>query len=170
MAWLSVHHDASLPFTVRAGGTIIRDVGTAFTVRTGDGARDAVSVVVTEGSVELRRESERAGSGLTLSAGDRAELAGERVQVEHGVASDADVAWTRGQLVFRDARFDVVRAELRRWYGVDLRVDPVLTGRRLTATFEGEPVDRVLEVIALALGGHIVRRDSGVMLRAGPMP
>jgi transmembrane sensor len=169
MAWLAVRHDAAAPFTVRAGDAIVRDVGTAFTVRTGDGAPDAVSVTVNEGSVELRGTSANAPA-ITLAAGDRGQLAAGQVTAQRGVASDADVAWTRGRLVFRDARLDVVRADLRRWYGIDLQIaDPSLAGRRLTATFEDEPIDRVLQVIALALGARVERHDSVAVLRTGPM-
>lgn len=171
IAWLAVHHDAARPFTVRAGGAILRDLGTAFTVRTGDGAPDAVSVAVSEGSVELRGASAPASPAVTLQAGDRGALSADgRVTAERGVASDADVAWTRGRLVFRDARMDVVRADLRRWYGIDLRLaDSSLAARRLTATFQGESVDRVLQVVALALGVEVERRDSVAVLRPGPM-
>jgi transmembrane sensor len=171
MVWFAVRHDAALPFTVRAGGAIVRDVGTAFTVRTGDGAPDAVSVVVSEGSVELRGASANAAPAVMLAAGDRGALTTDgRMVAERGVGTEADVAWTRGRLVFRDTPLEVVRADLRRWYGIDLQVaDSTLAGRRLTATFEGEPIDRVLEVIALALGAQVERRGSVAVLRTGPM-
>jgi transmembrane sensor len=170
MAWLAVHHDPAAPFTVRAGNAMVRDVGTAFTVRTGDGAVDAVSVTVSEGTVELRGTSATAAPAITLAAGDRGELVAGQVTAQRGVATEADVAWTRGRLVFRDTPLEVVRADLRRWYGIDLQIaDPSLAGRRLTATFDDEPIDRVLQVIALALGASVERHDSVAVLRAGPM-
>ena len=171
MVWLAVRHDPASPFTVRAGGAIVRDVGTAFVVRTTRGAPDAVSVVVSEGSVELRRAVTGAVPGVTLTAGDRGALTADgRVIAERGAASEGDVAWTRGRLVFRDAPLDTVRAELRYWYGVDLEVaDSTLAVRRLTAIFDGDPVDRVLEVIALALGARVERNGSLARLRTGTM-
>lgn len=166
MAWLAVHHDAAVPFTVRAGGALLRDVGTQFTVRTGAGESDPVSVSVSEGSVEVRGSS-AATSAVTLAAGDRAELGVDgRVVAERGAASDADLAWMSGRLVFRDARMDQVRVDLRRWYGVQLQfADSAMSSRRITATFDGEPVDRALQVIALALGAHVERRDAIAVLR-----
>jgi ferric-dicitrate binding protein FerR (iron transport regulator) len=45
---------------------------------------------------------------------------------------------------------------------VELRVDdPTLAGRRLTASFDGEPAGRVLEVIGLALGARLTRAADG---------
>lgn len=170
MAWLAVHHDAAMPFTVRAGDAVIRDVGTAFAVRSGDGAPDAVSVTVSEGMVELRGASASGARAVRLAAGDRGHLSAGQVTAERGVATEADIAWIGGRLVFRDTPLEIVRADLRRWYGVDLQVAAAsLAGRRLTATFDDEPIDRVLQVIALALGAQVERHDSIAVLRAAPV-
>jgi len=159
-AWFSVRHDAARPFVVRAGGSVVRDLGTEFTVRT-DGLTGGrgVAVAVTAGSVSL--------DTLVLRAGDRAERRGDGTLVAaRGTVRDDDVAWTRGRLAYHDADLDEVRADLRRWYGVDLRVaDTVVARRRLTATFDGESADDVLRVIALALGGDVERHGSTATLR-----
>jgi transmembrane sensor len=157
LAYFDVRHDAARPFTVRAGGAVVRDVGTAFTVRADDDHGAGARVAVTEGTVELRA----GGAELLLHRGDVGAVDAEgRLAAQPGALPDDELAWTAGRLVFRDAPIDAVRAELRHWYGVDLRVDdPVLAERRLTATFEGEPAERVLEVIGLALGARLVRLD-----------
>ena len=167
MAWLSVRHDAALPFTLHLGSATVRDVGTEFTARSDDGDAGGIWVAVTEGSVELRAASSAAP--VTLAAGDRGVVSADgRVVAERGHASDDDVAWTRGQLVFREAPMDRVRADIHRWYGVEVRVaDSTLRARRITATFDGEPVDRVLQVVALAIGAVVERRDSVAVLRPG---
>jgi transmembrane sensor len=52
-----------------------------------------------------------------------------------------------------------VTADLRRWYGVELRVtDTTLLDRHFTGSFSTESPQRVLEVIALALGAQLQRR------------
>jgi transmembrane sensor len=168
MAWLSVRHDTASPFTLHLGQATVRDVGTEFTARAdGEGASGS-SVAVTEGSVELRGASP-SSVPVTLVAGDRGVVQADgRVVAERGRVSEDDVAWTRGRLIFREAPMAEVRADLRRWYGVDLRfADSTLARRRITATFEGESVDRVIQVVALALGAVVERRDSVVLLRTG---
>jgi transmembrane sensor len=103
-----------------------------------------------------------------LHAGDVGVLepAGQTV-VRRGAATEDDVAWTRGRLVFNEAPVSRVIAELRRWYGVELVVaDSVLARRHLQATFEGESLDQVLEVIRTALGGVLERRGDTVIVRA----
>jgi transmembrane sensor len=168
-AWFAVRHDEARPFAVRAGNAVVRDLGTEFTVRT-DGAGNArsVAVVVTEGVVSLRAARADADSGVVLQAGDRGALAPDgATTAERGAATEDDVAWTRGRLVYRAAPLDVVRADLRRWYGLELRVDdPTLAARRLTATFEGEPAARVVEVVALALGARATQVGDTVVLGA----
>jgi transmembrane sensor len=165
-ALFDVVHDPR-PFTVRAGGAHVRDIGTAFSVQSGPAG---VRVVVTEGAVALspaRGESE----GVILRQGERGVLATEGAAPERAAATAEDLAWTRGELVFRDATLTQVAAELRRWYGVELRADDAVAGRRLTASFQGEPRERVLEVVALALGAEMrVRGDTAVLNAAGAAP
>jgi transmembrane sensor len=167
-AVFDVRHDAGLPFTVRAGNATIRDLGTRFAVRSDDG--ENVHVAVTAGSVLLNEAAAAESKGVVLRAGDRGALdAAGTIRTEPGAVTDADLAWTRGGIVFEDATLQHVMADLKRWYGVDLRVsDPSLADRHITATFEGEPIDRVLNAIGLALGARIVQRGDTAILQPEP--
>lgn len=167
-AYFEVEHDAAHPFVVRTAAAEVRDLGTVFTVRTlgSAGAR----VAVTEGSVSLRTSL---GEGeQVLRAGDRGEVAAGTVTVRRGVATEDDVAWTRGRLVFRDAPVPEVAEALHRWYGITLVVrDPELASRHLTASFGTETADDAVAVVAAALGGQLVRRGDSVSVvpaRASP--
>lgn len=170
-AYFEVAPDAARPFVVRSGAATIRDLGTAFAVRQDAGG--AVRVAVTEGTVELSAAAAQAGA-VVLQAGDRGVLPpdGRAAVAQRAAALDDDLAWTRGELVFVDAPLERVAAELRRWYGVELRVDdPALTGRHLTASFAGEPAPQVLRVIALALGAELqMRGDTAVLRRTEERP
>ncbi|MGH7711842.1 MAG: TonB-dependent receptor domain-containing protein [Gemmatimonadaceae bacterium] len=74
-------------------------------------------------------------------------------------------------MVFREAPLSTVRAELRRWYGVELRIaDATLAGRHLTAEFSGEPVDQVQRAIAPSLGAELERRGDTAIVDGGPIP
>ncbi len=167
-AFFDVRHDLSRPFVVRAGPAIVQDVGTAFLVDQID--TGSVRVVVTSGIVTLRGVGDPPDSAAELREGDIGELQPpprRRVEVQRRAATPDDIAWTRGRLVFRDATLERVRTELRRWYGVELRVaDASLAGRHLTAEFAGEPIDQVLRTIALALGAEVERRSDTAIVRA----
>ena len=57
-------------------------------------------------------------------------------------------------------------ADLRRWYGVELRVtDTSLLRRHFTGSFARESPDRIVDVIALALGAGVERRGDTAYIR-----
>ncbi|HYW11794.1 MAG TPA: FecR domain-containing protein [Longimicrobium sp.] len=162
-AMFDVPHDDARPFTVRAGGARVRDIGTVFSVEADSGG--GVRVVVTDGAVALRADADAAGDEMVLRQGERGVLPEGGTRAQRTAATADDLAWTRGQLVFRDAGITDVAADVRRWFGVELRAgDAAVAGRRLTASFQGEDRDQVLQVIALALGAEMtVRGDTAVL-------
>ena len=162
-AYFDVLHDEARPFVVRAGAATVRDLGTTFTVRTT--SAEGVRVAVTSGSVSLA-PARAAGDPVVLRPGDAGTLAADgRTLVERGGATEPDTAWTRGRLVFREASISTVRAELRRWYGIDLQVDSSFASRHLSMTFDGNSADRVLEVIALSLGAEVDRQGNTATIK-----
>ena len=163
-AYFNVVHDRARPFVVRAGNAVIRDIGTAFSVQSDDGG--LVRVAVDSGTVEIDPPNSDTRGGPTLTARDRATVdqAGV-VAVERAALSEDDLAWTQGRLVFRDTPLVQVGAELYRWYGVRLRVaDSSLANLHLTASFAGEPIDKVLNIIALSLGARVERQGNIAVL------
>jgi transmembrane sensor len=165
-AYFEVVHNADLPFTVQTGNAHIQDVGTAFTVRTGD---DDAVVAVTEGTVLLRATA-AADAGVFLQPGDRGVVrASARASAQKGAVSAQDTAWRHGRLIFRDAPLADVQLTLRRWYGIELRLaDSAIARRHLTASFEGESVEQVLHVIGLALGAAVQRHADTALVRLTP--
>ena len=163
-ALFDVLHDAAHPFTVRVGLAVIQDLGTTFAVRD-DGGQ--VHVVVTSGSV-LLQDTLRRRQGTVLNAGDRGTLGlGGEAVAQRAAATQDDMAWTQGRLVFDNAPLSLVAADLRRWYGIELKIaDETLADRHLTASFAGESAPQVLSIIGLALGAQIERRGDTAVVRA----
>jgi transmembrane sensor len=165
-AMFDVVHDAAHPFTVTAGAAELRDVGTVFSVESEEGV-GAVRVVVTEGSVAVAHRG-RDARGVTLEAGDRATIsAAGAITVARGTASADDLAWLERRLVLRDAPLSEVASDLRRWYGLELRVsDPALARRHLTATFDRDTRADVGRLLAAALGASIMQSGDTIWLRS----
>jgi len=85
--------------------------------------------------------------------------------VRRGVDVDRYLAWTKGVLAFDGTPLSEVMPALERWYNVEIRLsDSALAARRLTATFQNEPIDLVLKRIALTLGLLVERGDGSVFL------
>ena len=156
-AYFEVAPDPKKPFTVYAANAITRDRGTKFGVSAYPGANQ-VEVVVVEGSVDL--------SGLVLGAADLGRLDRRgRLRVEHGVDPAARLGWRTGRLVFRNTPLRDALPQLGRWYDADLRLgDSALGDYPLTASWRGEPLDRVLDLITAALHVRVARRGSTILL------
>ena len=162
-AFFDVVHDDARPFVVHTSRATLRDVGTSFSVIADTGG---TRVTVTNGAVDVSPPRPGPGSRVILRKGDRATVDRNDMQVERGVASGADLSWTHGVLVFRDAPMERVASGLERWYGVRLVVvDSALAHRRVTATFQGGTPDDVGNILAAVLGGRVTR--SGDTLRLG---
>ena len=159
-----VIHDESRPFSVRAGGAEIHDLGTRFTVRSDP---EGVRVVVESGSVRLEDTTRREPRRVTLRAGQVGVLdRNERSPVRQRNRTEADLAWLRGQLIFENASLMQVREDLRRWYGIELVIaDSTLATRHISARFAGEPTEQVLRVLELALGAKVERRGDSAIVR-----
>lgn len=165
-AYFDVYHDEARPFTVHAAGAVIRDVGTAFTVKMDD--LGGVSIAVTHGIVAVGSTVTSDGPPATveLHAGDRGTVSAGNVAVTRGIVAAEDAAWIRGQLSYRDAPLAEVQADLKRWYGITLRVeDSALT--RLTVTMPSQPDSAsVVRMVATMLGAVAEQRGDTVILRS----
>jgi transmembrane sensor len=157
-----VSRDDDRPFTVRAAGTNVVDLGTAFSVRThADGQLD-VAVASGRVRVDARRPS---GQSLELLAGDAATLRGTADTPERVTVDTAETfSWTRGELILRDAPMSLVRTMVQRWYGLTLEHDDAFAERRVTATFTNEAPTVAVNAIALSLGARAMLRGDTVRL------
>jgi ferric-dicitrate binding protein FerR (iron transport regulator) len=162
-AFLRVRHDSTRPFVVNAGGTRAIDLGTAFEVRAYP--NEGVRVAVTEGMVEVRRDSGVQDSTV-LQPGDIAEVpaSGETV-VRRQQNVERLLGWTRGQLVFENAEMSQVARELERWYDVQVRFEgSTIQSLHFSADLKiGEAIDEVLKLIQMSLPGVRAERNGKVV-------
>lgn len=145
-AYFEVRHDARHPFTVYAGRTAARDLGTAFAVRS-FAEDNAVEVIVRAGAVAMT------GVGR-LGAGDVGRLdADGTVSRTRGADVDALLGWVDGRLQFSDATLGRVLADARRWYGVDVVLaDSSLAALPFTGVLSDLSPARAIDLVAATLG------------------
>lgn len=157
-AFLRVVHDSARPFIVNAAGTRTIDLGTAFEVRAYPD--EVVRIAVTEGMVEVRRDSGIVGDSAVLQPGDVAEVpaTGETV-VKRQVNVERLLGWTRGELVFEDTPLSDAARDLERWFDIQVRFeDPALRSLRWNATPRiTDPLDTILELIETTFQSERVR-------------
>ncbi|WP_372637900.1 FecR family protein [Fodinibius sp.] len=156
--FFSVSRDESRPFIVHAGRTTTRVLGTSFNVRAYD---DNVQVAVAEGKVAVSREEEEVESGGGSSETETIYLTGNQwvtyrsagQLIEKGEGNIEElIAWKDKKLVFTDKSLVHIADRLERWYNIDIVLsDSSFKERRMSASFEDEPLTEVLAVIALSL-------------------
>lgn len=115
-AFFDVARDPRRPFVVDAGGRRVVVVGTRFSVRSDE---RSLRVVVTEGTVRLQANPERADSrpSALLPAGSMALVRDDGVLVRSMPLAEAEglLGWRQGLLVFRDATLADAAAEFNRY-------------------------------------------------------
>jgi transmembrane sensor len=163
-AKFTVTHDAARPFRVTIGGRVIEDLGTEFSLRAHADA-DTLVVDVTEGVVSIRHAGEadsliaRAGQVAMIPAVGAGAIVSRRVETLREAL--------KGRIVFDNATLAQVAAELPRWFDVEIRMDPSLASRHVTAPFEGDTViGDVVEAIAKLLGVRVETAGRVVTFRA----
>ncbi len=155
----NVRHDPARPFAAVAGGAVVRDVGTAFTLRS-YADDDRTQVVVASGEVAF------GDSRVALHPGDLAQRtpAGD-IAVLRGVNVTRYLSWTRGELSFDDVPLRSVAADLGRWYDVDIQItDSTLAARHVTIVFPDPDLTRVLRSLTVALHAGYTREGQIILL------
>ncbi|HUJ02152.1 MAG TPA: FecR domain-containing protein [Rhizomicrobium sp.] len=160
-ALFHVKNDARNPFTVTAGSTTVRDIGTTFDILR---SAKTLTVVVAEGRVGVSR----AGHEVPLAAGDklvRSETTGS-TEIEKVDPQEA-LAWTKGYLVYRNAPLSAVVRDLNRYFPNQVMLDSRAAGDRFTGVLRIDNQDAILERLSRFLPVRVEReKDGGIVLRA----
>lgn len=160
-AYFEVHHDASRPFVISAGELEVTVLGTEFTVSAYDTAH-ALGVRVRGGRVRVVAGRDT----LVLTAGQHARYDRRGHRLERRTAPPME-AWGDRILQFEDASLGEVVLRLEQLFAVRIELGNARLARcRLTATFEQEPIERILEVIAETYGLTVTRaKDNSYVLQ-----
>lgn len=145
-ALFHVHPDPARPFYVSAGGTLVRAVGTAFSVRIHDPA--STDVLVEEGKVAVGATTTTTDtnfdnpllleSASKVSAGQMARVRGNSVSIESLPARDVTrrLSWTSGHLVFQGETLASAVEEFNRYHQRQIVIaDPALRDKQVGGNF-----------------------------------
>ena len=149
-AFFEVKPDVLHPFIIHTSGLDIRVVGTSFNVEAFPGA-GFVKVAVSTGKVLVYPSGANPENGTLLQAGETATYSQASGKLLKGVVDDLNfLSWKTGILTFRETRLADVFEALEKKYDTNFTVDnPAVLNERLTARFESETLDQVLETLAL---------------------
>ena len=164
-AFFEVSKDPKRPFRVHSGAWVTQVLGTKFNVSAVPGASQlAVSLV--EGKVQVTDKQDK----YLLTPGQqlRAERATGRIY-RQAFDRHQVLAWRSNQLIFNNEKLADAAIQLERRYGVKLVfADSATAEVRLWATFDNEPLPRVLDALRLAGGLSYHREGQVIYLRRVP--
>ena len=164
-AFFEVSKDPKRPFRVHSGAWVTQVLGTKFNVSAVPGASQlAVSLV--EGKVQVTDKQDK----YLLTPGQqlRAERATGRIY-RQAFDRHQVLAWRSNQLIFKNEKLADAANQLERRYGVKLVfADSATAEVRLWATFDNEPLPRVLDALRLAGGLSYHREGQVIYLRRVP--
>jgi len=147
-AWFDVQHDETI-FTVNTENMDIRVLGTQFNVMTYSDINFA-EVVLEEGKVEV--QGTRGHFEKTLAPGEKLKLSlDENTFNVQQVDTKPYTVWKEGFLLLDNEPLELAVARMERWYNVDIEIkDETLKSYRFKATFEDEPLEEVLKLLAVS--------------------
>jgi ferric-dicitrate binding protein FerR (iron transport regulator) len=142
-AFFQVAPDRQKPFVIHTPVADIRVVGTAFNVIT---SPNQTEVSVQEGKVWVRSASD----SILLTAGASALFAAGKTTILAKDDTDNNVwGYATHRLVFKNTPLKAVIRDIRKVYGCSISVaNKNISKCRLTATFDNENIDKVVNLIA----------------------
>jgi transmembrane sensor len=151
-ALFDVAKDPGRPFTVDAGGTSVRAVGTSFTVsRLTD---RPVQVLVREGVVEIARDTD-SGPPVRAAANTRIVVERRAAVVPASLDSEAvsrKIAWQMGRIAFEGDTLSQAASEFARYSDIHIRIDdPDIGARTVTGLFVSNDPVGFAKAVALSL-------------------
>jgi transmembrane sensor len=141
-ALFDVAKNKKWPFVVQAKDTLVRAVGTSFTVSMLP--RMPVRVLVKEGVVELKRTTAFASAPVRVSANNQA-VAPHDAPITATPVAEAklarNLAWEYGRLAFDDQTLQEAADEYARYSDIRIVVDPAVANMTITGSFvSNDPV------------------------------
>lgn len=163
-AWFQVAKDRSRPFVVSAGPIRVRATGTAFAVRR---EANAVTVTVTEGSVELwntatpdRRTPARAGQAAKLAF-----AAPQSLPPKVFPARESALAWRDGDLVLDGMTLGQAVAEFNRYNMRKIRVAiPGAADTPMLGYFKSNQPEQFAQAASTIVNGRVMHDRNNIVI------
>ncbi|MDF2430790.1 MAG: transrane sensor [Mucilaginibacter sp.] len=165
-AFFNVIHNAKKPFRVKIDKIAVNDIGTSFNIRK---ETHAIVVVVNSGIVSLTNQVN--GKSVIVNAKQKGIYNVTSNNITSGANDEINYkAWADRNLQFiKTPLIDVVK-ELADDYGTEIDIkDNSLNNKTLTASFNNQPIDSVLNVISLSLRIKVEKRNKVFQLRTSPL-
>jgi len=147
-AFFEVKRNIKKPFVIQVPNAFIEVLGTSFNVRAIE-AEPEITVTVQDGKVKLSDKDDIAY--IVLEKYEKGVFNKNTGHIEKYVSTDdSEIFWKTRTLIFRDTQLSKVFETLEKVYQVKINVQNEKVGEcRLTAKFQDESIEKILENIAI---------------------
>ncbi|WP_200976245.1 FecR family protein [Echinicola sp. 20G] len=149
-AFFQVTRDTSMAFTVTSGEITTTALGTSFNINAYE--KDRPSVKLATGVVEVTKARDKSDL-MRLTPGEEAFLGVDLKVQKREFDLESAFLWKEGIIFFDESPFSEVVLTLERWYGVEITLKELPTGKLplVSGRFENDHLDNVLESIGYSL-------------------
>jgi len=150
-AYFEVAKNKKKPFVVSTADIDVMATGTVFDVMAYENDNH-VDATLVSGKISMAKETSSSllpTPIISIKPGQIATLdkTKKKITINH-VNVEKIISWKDGKLIFENDPMDVVITKLNRWYNADIvLLDPELKEYRYTATFDGETLSQILELL-----------------------
>jgi len=155
-AYFEVKHDETQPFLINAVNVCVEVLGTSFYVNTL--AKDnQVYVKVVSGRVAVFYP-EKPDNRIILTAGEEVTVSKSAMETE---IPEKKMPTNSDKIIFNDQKLSSIVSDLNKIYKSDIKLGSQDVGDcRMTATFQNQPLEAVLNVIQSTLDVQITKTNS----------
>ena len=159
-AYFEVTRNIGKPFVIYYNNARVEVLGTSFYVNT-NAENGKMEVILKEGSVSVYFKN-RPNESVTLTPGEKAEVTADQTAIRKLVNEDGNyLAWKTHQLVFNNEDLRQITGTLNKVYHSGIRItNPQLGKCRVTATFDDQTLESVLNVLKATLGLEITSKGN----------
>lgn len=156
-ALFTVTHNSSTPFTVVAGASTTRVLGTSFVVRRYE-TDTIVTVAVRDGKVEV---------GSTVLTANQQLIVSDAGTSHQSIAHPGQFTFASGGLTLNDVTLKDAVVELNRWYDADIRIaDPALDKRGIRGVFAAESITELGDMLEFMYNIRVEQRGRVLTLHS----
>lgn len=163
-AYFEVARDETRPFIIETKETSVTVLGTKFNVNTHT-KNQSVEVVVNSGKVAF--QTHKGKHRVILKKGEKGNYSKAQKTIAKSVNDDPNfLAWKTKKLIFEDKTLAYIVSTLNKVYHANIKLENQETANcRMTATFNNQPLNEIIEVICLTLDLTKTGANDGIILK-----
>lgn len=157
-AVFTVIHQNESPFSVAAGGTVTKVLGTVFSVRK----------YASDHALKVSVKSGRVSVGVTPVSMNEAVSVSASGAILHEQWDESRFGFVDGTLILKDISLSEAIVELGRWYDAEIRIaEPSLAYERVGGTFRSGSKNQLVTLLREAFELKVVEKDNMLIIYEG---